>query len=99
MMELPRVTVFDGASWTQSVRDLVTTRGYRPAAGPDVDVVVLSHGTDLPPSLVDAVRGGLGLVVLVTGADSGAAVAPGVADVLGRVGFQLESAPDRSEPG
>ena len=91
MVEFPRVAVFDGASWTPSVRDLVTARGYRPASGLDADVVVLSHGADLPPAVVDAVRGGLGLVVLVTGATGRDTVAPGVAGLLGRVGIRLES--------
>ena len=100
MVEFPRVAVFDGASWTPSVRDLVTTRGYRPASGLDADVVVLSHGADLPPAVVDAVRGGLGLVVLVTGANSRDTVAPGIAGLLGSVGIRLEApATTGGEPG
>jgi len=99
-VEFPRVAVFDGVSWTPDVRDLVTTRGYRPASGLDADVVVLSHGADLPPAVVDAVRGGLGLVVLVTGGNSRDTVAPGIAGLLGSVGIRLEApATTGGEPG
>jgi hypothetical protein len=99
MVEFPRVAVFDGASWTSSVRDLVAARGYRPASGLDADVVVIAPGTDLPSAAGDAVRGGLGLVVLATGADGDDMVTPAVADLLGRAGIRLESpATDSAEP-
>ena len=91
MVEFPRVAVFDGASWTLSVRDLVAARGYRSASGLDADVVVIAPDTDLPSAAVDAVRGGLGLVVLATGANGPDTVAPGLADLLDRGGIRLES--------
>jgi hypothetical protein len=100
MVEFPRVAVLDGASWTSSVRDLVAARGYRPASGLDADVVVIAPGTDLPSTAVDAVRGGLGLVVLATDANEGDPLAAAVAGLLGRAGIQLETpAADGSEPG
>ena len=100
MVGFPRVAVFDGASWTPSVRDLVAARGYRSASSLDADVAVVAPGSDLPSAAVDAVRGGLGLVVLATEANEGDRLAAAVAGLLGRAGIQLEApSADSADPG
>ena len=92
-MEFPRVSVLDGPCWAASVRELVTSRGYQLVPpGLEADAIVMGPDTDLPAATEDAVRRGLGLVVLVSGPDAGHPAAESTADLLATAGIRLDPA-------
>jgi len=94
MTVFPRVAIWDGVPNADHLRALTTSRGYSLTATDQTpDVVVIDpagvHGDDL----IQAVRTGVGVVVLVDPAASGNSAAQDLANLLAQAGVTIDTDP------
>ena len=95
MTVFPRVAVWDGLPGSDRLGAVIAQRGYSTTSTDHApDVVVLGSAAGMDAGVIDAVRGGVGLVVLhdpTTG--SAAGVSANLATVLAEAGIELDPLP------
>ena len=87
MTVFPRVAIWDGVSNTDYLRALITSRGYLIGSSAQAsDVLVVGPAAEVSAEVVGALRGGVGLVVLLDPASG--AVSAELSALLAEAGIQ-----------
>ena len=93
MTVFPRVAIWDGVPNVDHLRSLTTSRGYGAvSAGQTPDVLVVEPNSVLGASTIDAIRAGVGVVVIVdSDRDPGYVPEGDVGNLLSGVGVAIEA--------